>query len=83
MNLEEEIRIIKERNAKVEADKAWETSIARTCMLALVTYILVSIFLIIINNDNPFINALVPTLGYLLSVQSMSWVKSRWLKRKK
>jgi len=35
MNLKEEIEKIKERNKRVEADKAWETSYSRRALLLL------------------------------------------------
>jgi len=38
-NLEQEIQTIQQRNARVEVDKAWETSIFRKVSIALLTYI--------------------------------------------
>ena len=78
--LEKEIELIKERNKRVEKDKTWETSTTRKLSIAIITYILVSIFLIIIGLKNPFINAIVPTLGFLLSTLSLNFVKELWLK---
>ncbi len=80
MEIEKEIQNIKDRNAKVEMDKAWETSGTRTFILTLTTYILACLFLIVIKNNNPFVNALVPTLGYFLSFQSLPFIKKLWIK---
>lgn len=80
MDIENEIQNIKERNSKVEMDKAWETSQTRVFALTLTTYILASLLLIVIKNNNPFVNALVPTLGYFLSSQSLPFVKKWWIK---
>lgn len=78
--LEQEINQIKARNAKVEADKAWETSIFRKALIAILTYAVIVIFFYFANLPKPFINAIVPTLGFLLSTLSVSFVKSIWIK---
>lgn len=79
--LEEEIHTIQERNARVEAEKAWETSWFRVGSIAAVTYIIATAALYAIGNDNPLRNALIPTLGYFLSTQSLPFVKSWWISR--
>ncbi len=80
--IENEIKNIKERNIKVELDKAWEISTARVVVLTITTYILASLLLLVIKNSNPFINALVPTLGYFLSFQTLPFIKKWWIKNK-
>lgn len=84
-NLDLEKRIIKieERNKRVELDKAWETSNLRKILIALLTYLVISSFFVVINVDKPFINAIVPTLGFLLSTLSLSFVKKIWLQSNK
>lgn len=69
------------RNSKVEADKAWETSKTRRTLIAGITYIIALIFMWRIGVTEPYINALVPTGGYLLSTLSLSFVKRYWLKK--
>lgn len=81
-DIENEIIQIKERNKKVELDKAWETSTVRTVVLTITTYILASLLLIVIKNQNPFVNALIPTLGYFLSFQTLPFIKKWWIKNK-
>lgn len=49
MNLEEEIKHIKERNQRVEKDKAWETSWTRRICICILTYIVVVIYSYTIN----------------------------------
>ena len=71
---------IHERNRKVEADKAWETSLTRIFSILIITYILASIVLLFIGVKNYFLSALVPTLGYFLSTQSLSFLKKWWIK---
>lgn len=80
--IENEIIKIKERNKKVELDKDWEKSKTRNLFLIITTYILASLLLIVIKNSSPFINALVPTLGYFISVQSLPFIKKWWIKNK-
>lgn len=79
MNLEEEVQKIIERNKKVEADKAWETSLTRKAFVCLLTYALVSIVMIYIGVQNPFLNALIPTLGFFLSTLTLGLCKKIWI----
>lgn len=84
MNLgEQAINEIKERNARVELDKAWETSYTRKISLTIITYIVIVIVLVVIKNDNPFINGLVPAVGYFLSTQSLQVIKKYWVRSQK
>lgn len=80
--IRKDIEEIKERNRRVERDKAWETSWTRKILVAVLTYIVVVLFFIFAKLPNPFINAIVPTLGFLLSTLSISFVKKLWLKNK-
>ncbi|MEK6857027.1 MAG: hypothetical protein AABX39_00380 [Nanoarchaeota archaeon] len=75
-----EIEQIKERNKRVEADKAWETSKTRRAVIALMTYVVIVIFLWTINAPNPFVNAIVPTVGFILSTLTLPFFKKVWLK---
>ena len=80
MNLQKEIAAIKQRNQRVEDDKAWETSYTRRALIAAATYVIVVVFLFHIGDKNALIDALVPTIGYLLSTISAPFVKQWWLK---
>ena len=77
-----EIEKLKARNMRVEAEKAWETSIARKILVAVLTYIVITLFFLVADFQKPFINAIVPTLGFLLSTLSVSVYKKFWLARK-
>lgn len=83
MDLEKEIKLIKERNKRVEADKAWETSLTRMIVIAVLTYITVLIFLLLTGVQKPFLTALVPMIGFVLSLQTIPIVKRWWLKKQK
>lgn len=77
--IEAELLMIRERNARVEGDKAWETSWVRMISVALVTYIVASVLLYIIGTTNYLFGALVPTIGYILSTLSLPIVRAWWL----
>lgn len=79
-NLEQEISQIKERNKKVEVDKAWETSFARKIIIAILTYFVIVIFFVFAELQKPFINAIVPTIWFLLSTLSVWFFKKIWIK---
>lgn len=79
--IEKEIKKIKKRNARVEADKAWETSNIRKALIAVLTYLVISIFFIFAGITNPFLNAIVPTLGFFLSTLALPFVKKIWIKK--
>ncbi len=72
---------ILERNKRVEADKAWETSKTRRGFIMCITYVTASCFLYMIGNDAFWMNALVPMGGYLLSTLSLPPLKRWWLER--
>lgn len=78
--MQEELAAIKKRNARVEADKAWERSPARILALVLMTYVIAVAVLFAIGNDRPFLNALIPALGYFISTRSLSLLRSLWEK---
>jgi polyferredoxin len=78
--LENEIEKIKERNARVEKDKAWETSWARRLLILILTYFVVVVFFCVADLPKPFANSIVPTLGFFLSTLTIPWVKARWMK---
>ena len=76
--LERRVKAIEQRNARVTSDKAWETSAVRRTSIAALTYIVVVAYLIFIDNPSPFINAIVPVAGYLLSTLALSRIEKIW-----
>lgn len=80
MNIEQEIIAIKERNLRVEADKAWETSNLRIASIVVITYIVAAFVLYSIGASNFLLGAFVPTVGYFLSAQSLPAIKKWWIK---
>ncbi|MBU0636506.1 hypothetical protein KKE06_05770 [Candidatus Micrarchaeota archaeon] len=78
--LEKEIRSIKARNERVEADKAWETSFVRRGLLFVFTYLAVSLYLNAVQIPDPWLNAIVPAVGFLLSTLTLPFFKKKWVK---
>ncbi len=82
-NLEQEIIQIKERNKRVELDKAWETSWTRKICIMILTYVVVIVYSYVIRNiDNIFLSSLVPVIGFTLSTLSLKLVRKIWEKNK-
>ncbi|OIO21585.1 hypothetical protein COV61_01820 [Candidatus Micrarchaeota archaeon CG11_big_fil_rev_8_21_14_0_20_47_5] len=80
MNLQKELEKIKERNARVEADKAWETSLHRRGAVGIAIYAVALVFLYSINAENAVLSALVPAVAYFLSTLTLPFLKGMWLK---
>ncbi len=78
--LQKRIEKIEERNRKVESDKDWETSWTRRGLLALFTYLAIGFYLSAISIQNPWLNAIVPAVGFLLSNLTLPFFKALWQK---
>lgn len=79
-SLELEIKKIKERNKRVETDKEWETSYTRRILLIVFTYLAIGFYLNAINIQEPWLNAIVPSIGFLLSTFTLPIFKNVWKK---
>lgn len=78
MDLEKEVNSIKERNERVELDKAWETSAFRIASILVMTYIITAVVFYFIGVKNYLFSALIPTVGYYVSTQSLPFLKKWW-----
>lgn len=78
--LKKEIESLQNRNKRVEQDKKWETSKTRKVLLAMFTYLAIGLYLNAIKVSNSWLNAVVPTIGFLLSTLTMSFFKNLWSK---
>ena len=82
-DLEKEIELIKERNKRVEKDKAWETSWTRRICIMILTYIVVVIYSYIVQKyNNIFFSSIVPVIGFTLSTLSLKLVRKIWENKK-
>lgn len=79
--LELEISKIKERNKRVEADKAWETSWTRRFLIFILTYFVAVLFFIFADLPNPYINSIIPAMAFVVSTVTMPFVKNVWLEQ--
>lgn len=80
-SIEQRINRIEERNNRVEADKAWETSWLRKVLIILFTYLSIALYLKFIVGIDPWINAVVPSIGFLLSTLTLPYFKKWWIER--
>ena len=79
IDVNNEIELIKERNKRVELDKAWEVSATRKICIAVLTYFVVVLYSYIINKfSNIWLSSLVPVMGFLLSTLSIKFVRKVW-----
>lgn len=79
--LEGRIANIDQRNKKVEAEKAWEGSFTRISIISIITYIFACFILLSLGNKNFYFSALLPTLGFILSTQSLPFIKKWWINK--
>lgn len=78
-SIEDRIVHIEQRNKKVELDKAWETSWTRRIIITLLTYIVIVVFMKSAEIPNSFINAIVPSVGFILSTLTLRFIKQKWM----
>lgn len=74
--LEKRIAAIEARNRRVEKEKSWERSWTRRITITVLTYIVVCTFLLVIKNDHPFLNALIPAGAFLLSTLALKGIRN-------
>ena len=79
-DLLQRIEIIEKRNREVELNKSWEGSWARKILIALFTYLSIALYFQYILEINPWLNAIVPTVGFILSTMTLSFFKELWIK---
>lgn len=79
--MDKQIQEILKRNKRVETDKARETSMTRRIIISLITYLIAGIFLTSIQAPNPWLNALVPMMGFILSTLTLPFIKTLRIKR--
>ena len=77
--LETRVKKLEARNKRVELNKAWETSWTRKITIAGLTYLVVWLYLFFVVQVDPWINAIVPTMGFLLSTLTLGYIKAYWI----
>jgi hypothetical protein len=81
-DVERKLEEIIQRNQRVELDKEWEMSLRRKLIIAFGTYCITSVVFSLIKVPAPMLNALIPTIGYVLSTLTLGKVKKLWLTKK-
>ncbi len=80
-SVQQRLDAIEYRNKRVEADKQWETSYTRRVLLFAFTYIALGLYMWAIGVFQPWLNAIVPSIGFLLSTLTLPYFKERWVKK--
>ena len=78
--IDKRLQKIEERNKSVELNKAWETSYTRRVLISIFPYLAIALYLQFIVGIDPWINAIVHTIGFLLSTLSLPFLKKVWEK---
>lgn len=79
--VQKDLDVVKQRNMRVEADKAWETSFARVLLIAVLTYLGSVLVFTAIGVKNSLSNACIPSLAFVISTLSLPPLKGFWIKR--
>lgn len=77
-SIETRLQIIERRNNTKDLDKAWEKSWTRKLFIMIMTYFFASLYLYVIGARDPFLNAIVPSFGFLLSHLSLKQIEELW-----
>jgi hypothetical protein len=75
--LEKEVAALSARNKRVEADKAWERSYFRRVLLFAFTYLAIVVYMWSVALPNPWLNALIPSMAFVLSTLGLGWAKKK------
>jgi len=54
----------------------------RRFLLILFTYLSIGIYMHAVGIDNPWLNAVIPSLGFLLSTLTLPFFKELWIKKR-
>lgn len=79
-DLERRIEAIEKRNSRVETDKAWQDSLFRRELLLIFTYLALGFYMQAINIEDPWLSAVIPSVGFLLSTLTLPFLKNLWIK---
>jgi len=82
IDLEKKVKNIEQRNKKVESDKAWELSYTKRFLLIFFIYLSIGFYFQTIKIPQPWLNAIVPAIAFMLSTLTLPWFKKIWLKFK-
>ena len=79
-DLQTEILQLQQRNREKDRGKEFESSYTRVIFLMAVTYFtLLTYMALVIKSANPYLDAIVPTVGFNISTWSLPYVKEWWI----
>ncbi len=81
-SIKKRLAIIEQRNRRVETDKAWESSYTRRGLLIWFNYLAIGLYMSAINVSQPWLNAIVPSIGFLLSTLTLPHFKKWWIRKR-
>lgn len=76
--LEHRVALIEQRNRRVEGNKVWETSRTRMLAISSLTYAVMTLIFMALSSNRPMFDAVVPTLGFVISTLSLSMIRGWW-----
>ncbi len=79
--LEKEVKELQKRNARVDTNKAWETSLTRKLVLSALIYLLALGLFASEYDPHIYTDALLPAVAFLISTLTIQAVKNWWVKR--
>jgi hypothetical protein len=71
---------VKRRNNRVEKEHEWNTSFVRGLVIMVCTYVCLGLYMQLVDIDRPWINAIVPTVGFWLSTLSLDKLRPIYLR---
>jgi hypothetical protein len=74
-----DIESIQQRNARVEADKAWETSWTRRLAITAATYLVLPCYMGFLAIDRYYLHGIIPAVGYFFSTLTLPFLKKYWV----
>jgi uncharacterized membrane protein YccC len=81
--LEKRIQAIEARNQRVEWGKEWEGSWFRKTLIIAFTFTSIGLYMWVIGIEKPWLNAVIPSLGFTLSTLTLPFFKQYWIKQQK
>ncbi|MFA7717675.1 MAG: hypothetical protein WC875_03085 [Candidatus Absconditabacterales bacterium] len=82
-DLQKQIDALKARNRRVEADKARKNSRTRRIAITILTYAVIVLFFYVAGLARPFLNAVVPSIAFILSTLGLDLFKRIRIKKLK
>lgn len=78
--LQKQVDALKRRNFEKDRGKEFESSYTRVIFLMIITYCTLCAYMaFVLKTGNPFLDAIVPTVGFNISTWSLPYIKELWI----